>query len=155
MISVELLCRDNLDEVYELEKLCFPSDPWEYAAFESELSNEISVYIVAKDEESGAVCGYAGVWMMYDVGNITNVAVHPAFRRGGIGMKLIELIEKICSERGMREITLEVRAGNKPAIALYEKMGFKLCGLRKRYYKNREDALIMTKEAELNADSGN
>ena len=144
MISFEMLSEDNVNEVWELEKRCF-DDPWELKAFTSELENKISVYFAARDEESGRIVGYAGVWLMYDCADITNIAVDPDFRREGLGGKMLELLTDVSRERGMESITLEVRASNAPAIALYEKYGFKECGLRKRYYKNNEDALLMTK----------
>ena len=70
MISFEMLSEDNVNEVWELEKRCF-DDPWELKAFTSELENKISVYFAARDEESGRIVGYAGVWLMYDCADIT------------------------------------------------------------------------------------
>lgn len=145
MISFELLSEDNIADVWELEKICF-EDPWELNAFASELNNKISVYFVARDEETQKVVGYAGVWMMYDCANITNIAVAPEYRREGLGGKMLELLTDVSRERKMETITLEVRASNSPAIELYKKYGFVSCGLRKRYYQGNEDALIMTKE---------
>lgn len=144
MICFEMLSADNIDEVWELEKQCF-DDPWERSAFESEIDNRISVYIAARDSECGKIIGYAGVWMMYDCANITNIAVHADWRCEGIGRRLLDTLIDASIECGMREITLEVRVSNSAATALYEKCGFVKCGLRKRYYKDREDALIMTK----------
>ena len=144
MISFEMLSEENVGEVWELEKRCF-SDPWELKAFTSELDNKISVYFAARDEESGKVVGYAGVWMMYDCADITNIAVDPEYRREGLGGKMLELLTNVSRDRGMESITLEVRASNIPAISLYEKYGFERSGLRKRYYKDNEDAILMTK----------
>ncbi len=146
MIKIELLSRENIDNVWELEKKCFPDDPWSYESFEKELDNGISVYIVATDDNTGEVVGYAGVWFMYDCANITNIAVDEGFRREGIGGKLLELLIELSKERNMESITLEVRTSNIPAIQLYEKFGFISCGCRKRYYQGKEDALIMTKQ---------
>ena len=80
MIKFELLSKENIDGVWELEKICFDT-PWTYKMFESEIDNNISVYIVGIDEENGEVVAYAGVWLMYDYGDITNIAVHPDYRR--------------------------------------------------------------------------
>lgn len=146
MIQFELLKEAHLGQILELEQLCFPEDPWTRQMFESELTNRISVYLVAVDLESNLVAGYAGVWLMYDIGNITNVAIRPEYRGEGLAMKLIELLTAVCREKGMSGMTLEVRKGNLPAQSLYRKLGFLPCGERKRYYQNQEDAIIMSRE---------
>lgn len=144
MIRFEILSKENVKNVWELEKLCF-DEPWSLNSFEAELDNKMSEYIVAIDEETGSVVGYAGVWLMYDCADITNIAVSPKIRRCGLGEKLLALLVDISRERGMRSITLEVRISNAPAISLYKKCGFEECGLRKRYYRGNEDALLMSK----------
>lgn len=144
MIGFEMLDESNVKEVWELEKSCF-SDPWEFSMFERELDNLISVYIVARDLDCGRVVGYGGVWMMYDTADITNIAVDPDYRREGLGGEILRLLTDVSRERSMQSITLEVRVSNTPAIELYKKYGFEECGLRKRYYKDNEDALLMTK----------
>ena len=146
MIQIGILTEDLLDEVISLEQICFPDDPWGRLSFENELSNPLSIFLIAKDEETGNVIGYGGVWLMYDAGNITNIAVHPQYRREGIGRKILALLTDICMEKRMDIITLEVRESNLPARALYEAEGFSVCGIRKKYYQGKEDALIMTKE---------
>ncbi len=144
MIFVELLKQEDIDEVLVLEKTCFPDDPWNRASFENELTNPNAYFLVARDDEKGEVVGYGGVWAMYDVGDITNIAVRPDYRREGIGRKILNLLIDLCKEKGMTEITLEVRQSNLPAQRLYTSEGFEICGLRKRYYQNKEDAVIMT-----------
>ena len=146
MIQIGILTEDLLDEVISLEQICFPDDPWGRLSFENELSNPLSVFLIAKDEDTGNVIGYGGVWLMYDAGNITNIAVHPQYRREGIGRNILALLTDICMEKRMDTITLEVRESNLPARALYEAEGFSVCGIRKKYYQGKEDALIMTKE---------
>lgn len=146
MIHIGVLTEDVLDEVLDLEQICFPDDPWGRLSFENELHNPLSVFLVAKDEESGSVIGYGGIWLMYDAGNITNIAIHPQYRREGIGSKILKILTDICIEKGMDTITLEVRESNLPAQALYKENGFTVCGCRKKYYQGKEDALIMTKE---------
>lgn len=146
MIKMNLLKPEDIDGILELENLCFPEDPWSRLSFENELENPISVFLIAKEEETGRLVGYGGVWMMYDVGNITNIAVHPDYRREGIGREILKLLVQVCREKEMSSVTLEVRKGNLPAIGLYEAENFQVCGLRRRYYRDFEDALIMTKE---------
>ncbi len=148
MISLTLLQKSDIDEILQLEHRCFPEDPWSRMSFENELENPLSVFFVARDEESGRMMGYAGIWLMYDVADITNIAVHPEYRREGIGRKLLNLLVQIAKEKNMTAITLEVRAGNLAAQKLYQSAGFIHCGTRKRYYQGKEDAMIMTLELE-------
>ena len=150
MIRMEVLSTERIEEVLEIERICFPHDPWSRLSFENELKNPLSVFLIAVDEETNKMIGYGGVWLMYDAGNITNVAVHPDYRREGIGSKILSLLTDICIEKGMETITLEVRESNRSAQALYEKDGFSVCGIRKKYYQGKEDALIMTKNLTLN-----
>ena len=134
----------HVAQVAELEKLCF-SDPWSENSVASELKNPLSCWLVA--EEDGEVAGYVGSQTVMDESDMMNVAVHPDYRRKGIAEKLVmELVEAL-KKRDSRCLTLEVRASNEPARALYEKLGFTQVGLRKNYYRNpKEDALILRKE---------
>lgn len=143
MIKFELLSDKNINAVWELEKLCF-DDPWTYKMFESEIDNNISVYLVGIDEEKDIVVAYAGIWLMYDYGDITNIAVHPEYRREGIAKKMLSLLINICREKSIERICLEVKESNKSAIKLYEYFGFKTDGVRKRYYQNKFDAYLMS-----------
>ena len=143
MIKFELLSEKNINAVWELEKLCF-DDPWTYKMFESEIDNNISVYLVGIDEEKDIVVAYAGIWLMYDYGDITNIAVHPEYRREGIAKKMLSLLINICREKSIERICLEVKESNKSAIKLYEYLGFKTDGVRKRYYQNKFDAYLMS-----------
>ena len=144
MILIRLLEASDIDEIIQLEKLCFPEDPWSRLSFETELDNPLSVFFVAVDEESGKMMGYGGMWLMHDIADITNIAIHPEYRREGIGKNILNLLIKIAKEKEMTAITLEVRESNIPAQKLYESAGFVRCGIRKRYYQGREDAIIMT-----------
>ena len=92
---------------------------------------------------------YAHYFVAEEAGEITNVAVVPAFRRKGIGRKLMEHLLTEAPLCGVGDCTLEVRAGNSPAISLYESLGFRIEGIRPGFYtKPREDALIMWKRQE-------
>jgi len=129
----------------EIETVSFPA-PWSKESYLYDLGeNKLSYYVGCFLE--GKLLGYAGVWIILDEGHISNVAVHPDYRRKGIAEKLVmELVEAL-KKRDSRCLTLEVRASNEPARALYEKLGFVQVGLRKNYYRNpREDALILRKE---------
>lgn len=136
--------------VLEVEKKSFPS-PWTGAAFLSELlNNERAYYLVARPTSPGRkprVAGYIGVWLIVDEGHITNVAVHPEYRRQGLGRQLMLAIEGWCKEQGATSMTLEVRVSNIAAQTLYEQLGYVRSGIRPGYYRdNNEDAFIMWKE---------
>jgi len=101
------------------------------------------------DDRVGILVGYAGLWAIEDEGHITNVAVHPDYRRMRLGSILVELLIAQTREEGLKRFTLEVRVSNQAAISLYEKFGFVSAGLRKGYYEdNNEDAMIMWLEEE-------
>ena len=134
----------HIPQIEEIEKLCF-SVPWTRDQLCSQLHDAQHECIAALDGEDN-VLGYVGMMCVLDEGYISNVAVAPEARRQGIADALIARLEEICGMLALSFVSLEVRAGNAPAIALYEKHGFRRVGLRKNYYERpREDALIMTK----------
>ena len=136
---------DHLDEVAELERICFP-DPWSRNMLAEELDNALSAFLVALDDD-GRVVGYAGLQVVLDEGYITNIAVRPECRRQGIAGKLLQVFLDFAEGNHLAFLTLEVRASNYDAIALYGARGFRGVGRRKNYYEHpREDAIIMTKE---------
>jgi ribosomal-protein-alanine N-acetyltransferase len=136
---------EDLDEVERIERASF-STPWPPNAYRSELqTNRLASYLVARIDNR--IVGYGGMWLMVDEAHITTFAVHPAWRRQGIGERLLLAFLDLARDRHAREATLEVRLSNVAARRLYEKYGFRPVGLRPRYYSdNNEDALIMTTE---------
>lgn len=143
-IVIEGMKVDDIDSVVEVENDCF-SIPWSKDSFVQEITkNHLAFYLVAKVDEKAV--GYIGVWKIMNEGHITNVAVHSAFRRQGIGERLISELLSLCEKNEMDCFTLEVRETNEPAKALYRKFGFYEIGRRKGYYQdNGEDAIIMWK----------
>ncbi|BFK87473.1 ribosomal protein S18-alanine N-acetyltransferase [Pseudoflavonifractor gallinarum] len=136
--------RSHLEGIAELERTCF-SHPWSVDMLAEELYNETASFLVAEGED-GSVLGYAGLHVVLDEGYIDNVAVDPAYRRQGIADALIDTFVRFGAAK-LAFLTLEVRAGNAPAIALYEKHGFYEVGRRKDYYDDpKEDAILMTRE---------
>ena len=134
---------DHLDEVAALERACFP-DPWSRNMLKEELENDLAAFLVALDEQE-AVAGYAGLQVVLDEGYILNVAVRPDCRRQGVAGKLLQVFLNFARGNRLSFLTLEVRASNYPAIALYGSRGFRGAGRRKNYYEHpREDAVIMT-----------
>jgi len=94
--------------------------------------------------ELASIVGFAGLWLMVDEAHVTTIAMHPDYRRRGLGELLLVSLIDIAYEIGARWVTLEVRVSNYPAQSLYRKYGFREAGVRHRYYSdNQEDALIM------------
>ncbi len=145
IIDVVLLNEDNINELVQLENICF-SDPWSATMFLGDLQSEYTCYFGTFNDD-GKLIGYAGMWISVDCGEITNVAVHPDYRRNGIAAELVGNLIKICRVNGLSDINLEVRESNCKAISLYNKLGFEKVGIRKNYYKNpTENAILMTKK---------
>ena len=135
----------HLDEVADLERVCF-STPWSRNMLAEELDNACSAFLVALDDDDSVV-GYAGLLVIADEGYITNVAVRPESRRGGVAGQLLDVFLKFAEANQLAFLTLEVRESNYPAIALYGIRGFRAVGRRKNYYEHpKEDAVIMTRE---------
>jgi ribosomal-protein-alanine N-acetyltransferase len=145
-IKIELMNNDHIEGVMVVENISF-TVPWSMDAFFQEVNqNEFAIYFVALLENK--VVGYAGVWVVCDEGHITNIAVHPDFRRKGIGSLLMQKLITHAREHDVAVMTLDVRAGNDAAKNMYAKFGFKKSGLRKEYYSdNLEDAEIMVHDA--------
>jgi len=131
----------DIEEIAKIEEMCF-AVPWTKSMFEEEMRNPDAHYLVA--ELAGIIVGYIGFWKVIDEGHITNIAVHPGFRRRGCGRELIAAMIARAKELGITAATLEVRVSNKTAISLYESFGFTASGIRRKYYSdNDEDALLM------------
>ncbi len=135
---------EHIPQIAALERACF-SHPWSEDMLREELWNDAAV-IVAAEGEDGTVLGYAGLQTVLDEGYINNVAVDSRFRRQGVADELIAAFVRFGKAK-LAFLTLEVRASNAPAIALYEKHGFQEVGRRKDYYDDpKEDAILMTLE---------
>lgn len=100
---------------------------------------------VAAAQDAQFIVGYASIWMMVDESHLTSIAVRHSHQHQGIGELLLIAIIKLSLEMKAQVVTLEVRASNHSAQALYHKYGFKNVGIRRRYYTdNSEDAVVMT-----------
>ena len=144
MIRVLKMEKPHIAAIAALEKVCF-SLPWDPGSFESELENPLSDWLVALDGET--LAGYVGAQTAGGESDIMNLAVAPEYRRQGIGRLLMQEMEQALGERKPEAVSLEVRVSNRPAISLYESLGYRQVGLRPKYYfKPAEDALIYRKE---------
>jgi ribosomal-protein-alanine N-acetyltransferase len=136
---------EDIPVVHEIDLLSF-SLPWSERSFRFELSeNPLARGWVA--EVDGQVAAMLLLWYIVDEAHIATIAVHPDFRRQGLGEQILLSAIKAVHQEGARRVFLEVRVGNVAAQALYKKYGFEIAGVRPRYYRdNDEDALLMNLE---------
>ncbi len=134
----------DLASVLEIERLAFPN-PWHESTFRGEIQHRpISFPMVVVHETLGRVIGYIIFWVIGEDVQVNNIAVHPEFRRMGIGEKMLRQVIEEVRFRGARLITLEVRPSNAAAMSLYRKLGFRMMGIRKGYYTMPpEDAVVL------------
>jgi len=146
-MEIVRMCEAHVSQVAALEKRCF-SMPWSENSIRQELENELSLWLVA--EEDGQVLGYVGSQTALDESDMMNLAVSPDCRRQGIGKALVQ---RLCNElqaANSAGLTLEVRASNEAAKALYAGLGFARVGCRPRYYTRPvEDAELFRKELRI------
>ena len=128
------LIKDNLQTDFD--------EFWNYEILENELKSEASHYIVAKLKDE--IIGFAGIKLMIDEADIMNIVVKKDYRNQGVGTFLLKELIELCKKLNLNCITLEVMQENYPAIHLYKNFGFKQCGIRKNYYKDK-DGIIMKK----------
>ena len=120
-------------------------DFWSVNTLKSELQNPNSKYIVARFDNT--IVGFGGIWKAVDDIHITDIVVKKAQRNNGIGSAILsKFIEISKFDKNIKSLTLEVNSNNTTAQKLYEKFDFKKVGLRKKYYNNTDDAIIMTKQ---------
>lgn len=146
-MEIVQMTEDHITSVARLEALCF-SAPWSVNSLRSELSNPLALWLVA--QESGRVLGYVGSQSVLGEADMMNLAVDPEYRRRGVAKQLVVKLIGCLEQQQVHCLTLEVRASNVNAIALYNILGFAQVGIRPGYYSApKEDALILRKEWEL------
>lgn len=141
-IEINKMEISDLDSISDILSSDF-DDFWNYNIFKDELNNKNSKYLVAR--QNNQIVGFAGIWIAIDEAHITNIVAKKNLRNTGIGSLLLENLINLSIELNLKSITLEVNENNLPAIKLYEKFGFDNLGIRKNYYNNSENAIIMTK----------
>ncbi|MFH1511797.1 MAG: ribosomal protein S18-alanine N-acetyltransferase [Bacillota bacterium] len=140
---IRRMTKADIQAVFAIEMQTF-SVPWPEASFHHEMDeNPAARYLVAA-EDDGTVIGYAGAWLIFEEGHITNVAVREDCRGRGVGRRLTEALIQYAANLGVKYMTLEVRKSNLTAQGMYRKLGFEKLSVRKRYYPdNNEDAYLM------------
>jgi ribosomal-protein-alanine N-acetyltransferase len=136
----------DLDAVLEIEALSF-TNPWTREMYLREMDNpRVShIYLVRVRSAGGEiVAGFCSFWLVFDELHINNLAIHPMYRRQGIGSALLQHAMRTAAQLGARRATLEVRRSNEEARRIYERLGFETAGIRRNYYAHpTEDALIL------------
>ena len=137
---------NHIDEVYAIEIQSF-SDPWSKQSFVELLSSPFAVCFTAVDAENEVeeVIGYIIMYHIFSEGQILNIAVKETHREKKVATEMFNAVLEYARNVSIETLTLEVRESNSPAIRLYTKLGFKLSGIRKGYYKQpKENAILMT-----------
>jgi len=140
MMIIENLKADNVRDVARIEKEEIET-PWGLNALMADIENKNAYYVCVKKD--ARVIGYGGIWLSIETADITNIAVSNDFKRMGVGTLIVGELIKKAHEKNCFEINLEVNENNEGAIALYEKCGFKKVGIRKKYYNNTDNAILM------------
>jgi len=144
-VSIRRMILEDVPAVHAIDLLSF-SLPWPERSFRYELTeNQVSRGWVA--DVDGTIAAMLVLWLIVDEAHIATIAVHPDFRRQGIGEQILLYALRAARNEGAQRAFLEVRAGNIAAQAMYKKYGFEVVGVRPGYYKdNNEDALLMNLE---------
>ena len=139
--SIRRVVEADLARLAHIEVLSYP-DPWSAQMLGRELSLPHSRGLAALDEQGGVVA-YCFYWRAHDEGEIHSLTTHPDYRRRGIARHLAAAALKDLAGNGARAVYLEVREGNAAAVGLYRSIGFEVKSVRKRYYGDGENALVM------------
>ncbi|AOZ95586.1 tRNA (adenosine(37)-N6)-threonylcarbamoyltransferase complex dimerization subunit type 1 TsaB [Butyrivibrio hungatei] len=144
IIRVREMTAEDIDDAYNLEQMNLGKEAWNKKQLLDALTRDDTIYLVA--EKAGRIVGLCGVQNISGEGEITNVSVSPDTRREGVAYKMLRQLLERGKGIGIESYTLEVRAANAPAIALYERLGFVSEGVRPGFYDEpKDDAVIYWK----------
>lgn len=142
-LKIRAFTKFDITEILLIANESFPL-PWSMKSFLDELKNPQSIFKVAEVDEK--IIGYVVFRIVLDEAELLSIAVKPSFRNRGIAKALLSATINELKDK-VKACYLEVRVSNQPAINLYKKLGFKVCGVRKNYYIiPEEDALLMKLE---------
>jgi ribosomal-protein-alanine N-acetyltransferase len=151
-LAIAAATKDDIAAIDEIERHSFKS-PWSRQTFEGELLREWARVDVAR--HAGRIIAFCNYWLVMPKGTDTEkradgevhilaIATHPDYRGKGVGSQVLAHVLEVAQSTGCSLATLEVRRSNTPAIAMYERAGFKTVHVRARYYQDDgEDALVM------------
>ncbi len=140
-IEIKKMTLSDIPYVYEEEIKIFGKSLGEQTLYKDIMYNDMSLYFIARVDDKRA--GYVGSWLTIPNAEILNLFVSKEYRGLKIGKRLMNEVIKICVIKSIEMLSLEVNINNKYAIKMYEDLGFKVSHIRKKYYDNKEDALLM------------
>ena len=146
MTAIRNMTKQDLPRVLEIEKELFPSDHWSEDLFLGELAEVPTSRAVAVLEKDGQIVGYASLRFVGREGDVNTIAVAKDFQRQGLGKQLFDWLLEKAKELNVRELFLDVRADNHPAIEMYRTYGFDRIDIRRNYYDHSVDAHVMRKK---------
>ncbi len=142
LITIREMIQDDIDQVYAIETRSY-AVPWTKDVFYNELTNNAHAFYAIISYE-GEIIGFAGMWVVYDDAQITNIAIDPSFRGKKLGEQLFRYMLQTAYRLNVTRLSLEVRVSNVIAQKMYRKFGLVPGGVRKGYYTdNNEDAIVM------------
>lgn len=135
----------NMDDLEVLKPILVSEfdEFWNYNILKKEIKSPASIYLVGK--HGSEIVGFAGITITLDTAELNNIVIKKSHRGNGYASQLLNELIKIALQKVCIKINLEVASSNIVAINLYKKFGFEQVGLRKKYYNNKEDALLFTK----------
>jgi len=140
-ITVRKMDLSDIPYVYNEELKIFGKSLGEKTLYNEIMYNDMSRYFIALVDNRRA--GYVGSWLTIPNAEILNLFVSEEFRGLGIGALLMDEVIMVCNDNEIENLTLEVRVSNEYAITLYENLGFSKAAIRKKYYENGENAILM------------
>ena len=118
---------------------------WSSSTLEDDYKSPLSTYFIVRDKDHGnVIIGFAGIKTITNFAEVMNIVVKKDKRNIGVGSVLLEYVIDYCKKQGLNNLNLEVNRDNKPAVTIYKRHQFETVGLRKKYYNNKSDALLMT-----------
>jgi [ribosomal protein S18]-alanine N-acetyltransferase len=146
---IDRMVPEDVENFMGIERQSF-HQPWSRHMYLMDLrSNQLATYLVARpapedQDRLPPILAYGGFWLMVDEAHVATIASHADWRGCGLGHTVLLALIAAAITRGAERSTLEVRVGNAVARRLYEQVGYRWAGTRRRYYQDGEDALIMT-----------
>jgi ribosomal-protein-alanine N-acetyltransferase len=144
MILLKNLPREDWQQAVQIHAQCFP-DPWNQNDFKDILQQKGMVALGAYNNDSTELVGFCFFQHLFEVIDIITLCIMPYWQNKGIGTQILNYIFALSAKESIDKVILEVRENNSMALAFYTKLGFKQCRIRRRYYSNSDNAIVMAK----------